>query len=264
MLTGEGGERTILKAFRGGFSDFVSKKNLNLEELIGAIRGAVDRKNSDRSDRAEHNRLARRSGIDSLTGLNSSDFMTQRTQELVSTAVRRGGQFGVIVVRLGELESIGDRFWQCHARSRASGLCRAFAEDGKRGRYLWARFQRWFPLPDRSRSETGSRPRRLRTAVRGISPSMQTSKRPVSVSHPTSALQCVRSMGRMSKDCSRRRTRPASALVRAASRSPWPRRSPLRRAPPIDWVRPEVPALGARSVPPSRVARASIGRPTGG
>jgi diguanylate cyclase (GGDEF)-like protein len=110
MLTGEGGERTILKAFRGGFSDFVSKRNLNLEELIGAIRGAVDRKYNDRSDRAERNRLVSLSGIDGLTGLNSVDFMTKRAQELASTAARRGGQFGVIVVRLGELESIGDRF----------------------------------------------------------------------------------------------------------------------------------------------------------
>jgi diguanylate cyclase (GGDEF)-like protein len=123
MLTGEGGERTILKAFRGGFSDFVSKRNLNLEELIGAIRGAVDRKNNDRSDRAERNRLARLSGTDSLTGLNSRDSMTERAQELASTAVRQGGQFGVIVVRLGELESIGDRFGHV-MRDRA---LRAFA-----------------------------------------------------------------------------------------------------------------------------------------
>jgi diguanylate cyclase (GGDEF)-like protein len=110
MLTGEGGERTILKAFRGGFSDFVSKKNLNVEELIGAIRGAVDRKNNDRSDRAERSRLASLSGVDSLTGLASGDFMIERAQELASSAVRRGSQFGVIVIRLGELESIGDRF----------------------------------------------------------------------------------------------------------------------------------------------------------
>ena len=110
MLTGEGGERTILKAFRSGFSDYVSKKNLNFEELIAAIRGAISRKNEDRVNIAERNRLARLSGVDSLTGLASSDFMRARAQELTSNALRRGGQCVVIVIRLYELESVRDRF----------------------------------------------------------------------------------------------------------------------------------------------------------
>src|SRR5688572_20686570 len=33
MLTGEGGERTVVKAFRSGFSDYVSKRDMHAQEL---------------------------------------------------------------------------------------------------------------------------------------------------------------------------------------------------------------------------------------
>ena len=41
MLTGSGSERTVVKAFRGGFSDYVSKRNLDTQELLRAIHSAV-------------------------------------------------------------------------------------------------------------------------------------------------------------------------------------------------------------------------------
>jgi two-component system cell cycle response regulator len=110
MLTGEGGERTIVKAFRSGFSDFVSKKNLNIEELIGAIRGAVDRKVSDRSVREERNRLARLTSFDSMTGLHTSEFMKTRMEELAARARTQGVASAAIVIHLDELESIGGTF----------------------------------------------------------------------------------------------------------------------------------------------------------
>lgn len=110
MLTGEGGERTIIKAFRGGFSDFVSKKNLNFGELVAAIRGAVERKKRERSDRCERNRLARLSSFDSTTGLYTASFMKERLDELAASASRTGVPCGVLVIRLDQLESIGDKF----------------------------------------------------------------------------------------------------------------------------------------------------------
>jgi two-component system cell cycle response regulator len=110
MLTGEGKERTIIKAFRSGFSDFVSKQDLNLDELAGAIRGAVDRKMIERAERKERERLVRLSRFDSLTGLHTAEFMKERLEDLTDSARRRGGPCGVVVIHLPELESIGDAF----------------------------------------------------------------------------------------------------------------------------------------------------------
>jgi diguanylate cyclase (GGDEF)-like protein len=138
MLTGEGGERTIIKAFRGGFSDFVSKRKLNLDELIGAIRGAVDRRQTERCDRAERNRLASLSSFDSMTGLYTAGFMKGRAQELAASVHRRGGQCGVVVIRLDQLEIIGDRFGHLMRdralRAFASRLRTATAEADTCGR----------------------------------------------------------------------------------------------------------------------------------
>lgn len=110
MLTGEAGERTIVKAFRSGFSDFVSKRNLNIDELTGAIRRAVDRKTSDRVERDEHHRLARLTSFDSMTGLRTADFIRSRMEELATRARTRGGASAAIIVRIDGLENIGDSF----------------------------------------------------------------------------------------------------------------------------------------------------------
>ena len=81
MLTGEGGERTAVKAFRGGFSDYVTKRNFKPEELIAAIRGAVDRKAKARLESEDRERLARLSGLDAATGLHARHFMLERLGE---------------------------------------------------------------------------------------------------------------------------------------------------------------------------------------
>jgi two-component system cell cycle response regulator len=110
MLTGEGKERTVIKAFRIGFSDFVSKQNMNLDELAGAIRGAADRKMVERAEKKERDRLVRLSRFDSLTGLHTAEFMKERLEDLAASAQRRDSPCGVIVIHLPELESIGDAF----------------------------------------------------------------------------------------------------------------------------------------------------------
>jgi diguanylate cyclase (GGDEF)-like protein len=110
MLTGEAKERTIVKAFRGGFSDFLSKRGLNFNELTEAVGGAVDRKQIDRAEKEERDRLTRLSNFDGMTGLRSSEFMKQRTEDLVASSHRRCAPFGMILIRVRELESIGDGF----------------------------------------------------------------------------------------------------------------------------------------------------------
>jgi two-component system cell cycle response regulator len=118
MLSGHAKERVIVMAFRGGFSDVVMKKGLTPDELIGAVRGAVDRKLRDRAERSERVRLARLSSFDGLTGLRTADFMKERSRELTASAIRRRGQCAAILVRPRELESVSDTFGY-HIRDRA-------------------------------------------------------------------------------------------------------------------------------------------------
>jgi two-component system cell cycle response regulator len=132
MLTGEGGERTVINAFRGGFSDFVSKRNFALNELVDAVRGAVARKTTERSERVELDRLAELSGVDRITGLYSANFMKERVRELAGSAGRRGGPYGVIEIRLDQLEAIRDRFGQAmHNRALQAFASRLRAATSK-------------------------------------------------------------------------------------------------------------------------------------
>jgi diguanylate cyclase (GGDEF)-like protein len=140
MLTGEAKERTIVKAFRGGFSDFVSKQNLDLDDLFGAISSAVDRKLIDRAEKKERDRLASASRFDSTIGLHTAGFMKERMEDLAASARRRGGRYGAIIIRLPALNSIGDALGYVMRdralRAFASRLQTATREDDICGRYI--------------------------------------------------------------------------------------------------------------------------------
>ncbi|MCC6982813.1 MAG: diguanylate cyclase [Bauldia sp.] len=109
MLTGEGGERTAVKAFRGGFSDYLSKKNLNPTELVNAVRGAVGRHIQEQSQRAEREELSRLVGRDPLTGLNAREYADALLGELGTRAKRRGVPFGLCLVRIHGFLQLQDR-----------------------------------------------------------------------------------------------------------------------------------------------------------
>ena len=109
MLTGEGGERTAVKAFRGGFADYLSKRNLNPAELINAVRGAVGRHIQEQTQRAEREELARLVGRDPLTGLNAREYAETLLAELSTRAKRRGLPFGLFLVRIHGFPRLQDR-----------------------------------------------------------------------------------------------------------------------------------------------------------
>src|SRR6202035_4956148 len=59
MLTGKGRDSTIIEAFRGGMSDYLSKHDLTRDELLRAVWDAVHRKTEERGQRDEKERLKR-------------------------------------------------------------------------------------------------------------------------------------------------------------------------------------------------------------
>jgi diguanylate cyclase (GGDEF)-like protein len=139
MLTGDGGERTAVKAFRSGFSDYVSKHNLNFTELLNAVRGAVERKSAERLQSAEYERLTRESDYDGLTGLRGRHYIDQLIADLVVRASRRRGTFGLALIRLQEFDEINERFGYAHGeraiRAFATRLREAARDSDICGRY---------------------------------------------------------------------------------------------------------------------------------
>jgi diguanylate cyclase (GGDEF)-like protein len=128
MLTGAGGERTAIKAFRSGFADYVSKRNLNCSELIGAIRAAIKRKSADRLRQAEYEVLARQADYDAVTGLHGRRYVEQRLGELLADARRHRGSCALIMITLQEYDEINDHF----GRAQGDRALRAFATQLQR------------------------------------------------------------------------------------------------------------------------------------
>jgi diguanylate cyclase (GGDEF)-like protein len=139
MLTGAGGERTAIKAFRGGFADYVSKRNLSSNELIGAIRSAIDRKAAERMRQAEYEQLARQADYDAVTGVHGRGYVDQRLAELLADAHRYRGSCALIMITLLQYDEINDRFGHAQGdralRAFAARLQRASRRSDFCGRY---------------------------------------------------------------------------------------------------------------------------------
>ena len=104
MLTGGGSERTAVKAFRSGFSDYVSKRDLKVTELVGAVRGAVDRHEAAQGARARTEALQERLEFNATTGLYDQRFMQARLADFTAPGAAR--RFAVIVIDIRELATV--------------------------------------------------------------------------------------------------------------------------------------------------------------
>ena len=110
MLSGKATAKVITMALREGFSDFLIKKTLTPNELIGAVSNAVDRRLKEKAQELARMQLARMSSINGITGLYTGDFIKARSRELVASAIRRGESCAAIIVRPHDLESVVDTF----------------------------------------------------------------------------------------------------------------------------------------------------------
>lgn len=141
MLTGGGSERTAVKAFRSGFSDYVSKRDLNKHELVTAIRTAVGTRKKAQSETIEADRIRKSLQFDNVTGLYSAQFMRERLGEFTGRGAP--STFGVLFIRLCNLAKIraslghvaGDRLLHNFAQrlnlaTRAGDLCGSLGDDG--------------------------------------------------------------------------------------------------------------------------------------
>jgi PleD family two-component response regulator len=108
MLTVERNERTIIKAFRGGISDYVLKDNLKSDELFKAVDDAIERRSQASAHEAELARLKRKSEFDDATGLYSRASIDDRLAGLVRS--KRDGRCAVILIAPDNLDAVRAKF----------------------------------------------------------------------------------------------------------------------------------------------------------
>jgi diguanylate cyclase (GGDEF)-like protein len=141
MLTGEAGGRTIIKAFRGGFTDYLLKRDLRPDELFRVVCNALCRKDIEKSEQEELARLRQKSDFDDATGLYTHEYIKKQVARIAG--LRRQGRFAIILINFTELDGIGDKFGQViqdrmfrvlaarlRAIVRASDICGRY-EDAK-------------------------------------------------------------------------------------------------------------------------------------
>lgn len=110
MLTGDGRERTVIKAMRLGIRDYLPKRELKIDELIAVVLRTVKHHRQDLEHKAEHRRLVQLSGVDTVTGLLAREPLDARLAQLDGLLPRARVGYGLILVEMTELHGINERF----------------------------------------------------------------------------------------------------------------------------------------------------------
>ncbi len=140
MLTGEGRDTTVVKAFRSGVSDFLPKHNLTIAELLRAIRDSVQTRTEERTQRDEIVRLKRETSRDHMTGLYTREFMDARLEAVHADAEACGGAYAVILVDMVGTQTINERLGRV-AGDRAIKEMAARLLKAARGADVCARYE---------------------------------------------------------------------------------------------------------------------------
>ncbi|MER0236524.1 response regulator [Fulvimarina sp. MAC8] len=104
LISGAGCEKTVVRAFRSGFADYVSKRQFSIDELCGSIRRVVGKARASESAISQSSSTTVSQNNDDLTGLFLPAFMDKRLTELL--ADRRRRHFAVMGIRISQLDEI--------------------------------------------------------------------------------------------------------------------------------------------------------------
>ena len=106
MLTGDGRERTVIRALRLGIDDYVSKRDLKAEDLLSAINHAVAKGRKDQLARAEYQRLVHASGLDPVTRLPGRTQLDERLAHLAALPPKSRAGYAIALIQINELADI--------------------------------------------------------------------------------------------------------------------------------------------------------------
>lgn len=117
-------QKTTLRAFRTGVSDFIPKRGLRLDDLSSAIRRAIANHVHELARELEIEHLRRNAGFDELTGFFTCDAFKERLALVVDSACRKNSQFTMVALQIGRLVEVQDRF----SIAVSDRIVRAFAQ----------------------------------------------------------------------------------------------------------------------------------------
>lgn len=106
MLTGDGRERTVIRALRLGIDDYVSKRDLKVEDLLSAINHAVAKGRKDQLARSEYQRLVHASGLDPVTRLPGRNQLDDRLAHLAALPPKSRAGYAIALIQMNELGDI--------------------------------------------------------------------------------------------------------------------------------------------------------------
>lgn len=110
MVSADETQRTAVRAFRSGIADFVCKRNLKLEEIVGAVRRAIALRVRDEVREKEVTRLREHAKFDELTGIHLRAGLEERLATIAETARRTRRHYGIVAFRLTRVGEVQERF----------------------------------------------------------------------------------------------------------------------------------------------------------
>lgn len=139
ILSANDNQRTIIKAFRTGVSDYLIKNGLKIEELLETLRSAMERREKDQAVRGELDHLKRRSLLDEGTGLYRREAIDEVLAGLMKAPVQLRKAFAIVLIRIDQYDWVTERAGQVAARD----VVRAFTarlRDSVRGMDICGRY----------------------------------------------------------------------------------------------------------------------------
>lgn len=104
MLTGSGDENVAVEAMKLGAADYLSKNELSPENLMRAIRAAIDNHRLQAQQNKYYDNLARLSMVDAQTGLRNRAAFEDRLEHLVDSCKRYERTFALLVLDMTQIE----------------------------------------------------------------------------------------------------------------------------------------------------------------
>ncbi len=123
MLSAVDNQRTIIKAFRTGVSDYLLKRGLRIEELLQSLRSAIERRDEDDTFKGELERLKRQSVFDEVTGFYRREAIEDMLASLAKAPVKTRKAFAVLLIRVNQFDRVSAQAGQAAGQR----VIRAFA-----------------------------------------------------------------------------------------------------------------------------------------
>lgn len=110
MVSADETQRTAVRAFRAGVADYVSKRQLGMDELTAAVRRAIGMRIREEAREQEVQRLRRNTAFDELTGLLTRHGLEERLEQIDAAARKQRRCYGLVGLRITRIDEVLDRF----------------------------------------------------------------------------------------------------------------------------------------------------------